>query len=340
MVNYLFRKESIYSAGIIGTGTYFPPRRVTNKELENLVDTTDEWIITKTGIKERRFACSELALSDLAIPAARKALEDAKIAPSEIDFIITGAMSHDYPATLFTGNLVKKAIGAEQAFAIDLNIICGGVPYCLEIAASMIESGRYKTGLIINGEIFSKYPHSRVTSVIFGDGAAAAVVSRVKKGYGLIGSVLGSKADGAENLGIFVGGSKKVFSQEVIESGEYHIHMNGRPIFEFAVDKFENAIKQVLEKTGTSISKIKYVFPHQANLNIIKEGMRMLGLPMNKTITNVQRHGNIGGGSVLTVIDEANRGGKLHDGDLIVTVAFGSGLSWGANVLRWYKKNR
>ena len=325
------------SAGIIGVGSFFPKRTVTNKELEALkvIGTSDEWITQKTGIKQRQFASSDMALSDICIPAARKALKDAGIKASEVDVIVVGAMSHDYPASILTGNIIKKAIGADNAYAIDLNVICAGSVCCLEIAAGLIESGKAKTVLVVNGEVFSKYPQTRVTSVIFGDGAAATVLKSVRSGYGILKTYIGSTADGAENLGIFVGGSHKIFSPEVAASGAYKIEMNGREIYKFAVEKFHTSVKEVLKQAGIPINKVKYIFSHQANINIIKEGMKMLGLPMSRTITNIDRHGNIGGGSVITVIDEAKRKGKMKSGDIIVTVAFGSGLAWGANVMRW-----
>ncbi len=327
-----------FNAGIVGLGSYFPARSVSNKELEKLIDTSDEWIKTKTGIRSRRFIASHKALSDLLIPAAKKALKDADTKSEDVDVIIVGAMSHDYMASILTGNIVKKAIGAKNAFAIDLNIICAGFIYSTELGASLIESGRAKTVLIVHGEVFSKYPHSRVTSVIFGDGAGAIVLKRVKQGLGFLNSYIGSNAEGAENLGIFVGGSKKLITPESFENGELQIYMNGKEIYKFAIEKFSESVNKVLEKEKLKIKDIDYVFSHQANLNIIKQGLASLGLPMNKTLTNIHKYGNIGGGSLITVLDEAKKKGLLKRGNLIVNVAYGAGLAWGANIMRWCDK--
>ncbi len=327
-----------YNAGIIGLGTKFPTRKVSNKELERILPTSDEWIKEKTGISHRRFIKSDKSLSDLCIPAAKKALKNARVSAKDIDVIIVGAMSHDYISSVLTGNIIKKAIKADKAYAIDLSIICAGFIYCSEVAAALIESGKAEKVLIVNGEVFSKYPHSRVTSVIFGDGAGAAVLGKVKKGKGIISSYIDSSSDGAENLGIFVGGSKKVFCEEVARSGEYMIHMNGRPLFDFAVRSFSQSINAALKKARLKLKDIDIVISHQANINIIKEGMRTLGLPMSKTYTNIHKYGNIGGGSVTTALYEAEQKGIIQPGSIVVCVAFGSGLAWGANIMKWCGK--
>jgi len=328
-----YKKRS--NAGIVGIGVHIPKRKVSNKELERYIDTSDEWITEKTGIRSRHFTTHDKALSDIAIPAARKALNDARVKAQDVDVVIVGAMSHDFMAGALTGNIIKKAIGAHKAYAIDLNIICAGFIYCTEIAASMIESGKAKTVLVINGEVFSKYPHSRVTSVIFGDGAGAVVMKEVRKDHGLLASDIGSSIDGAQNLGIFVGGSRNPFNADTYANNEFMITMNGREIFNFAVESFKESVETALKKAGLKISDVDHVFSHQANINIIREGMRSLGLPMDKTYTTIHKYGNIGGGSIVTVLHESRKKGILKKGDVIVNVAFGSGLAWGANVMRW-----
>jgi 3-oxoacyl-[acyl-carrier-protein] synthase-3 len=327
--------NQMISAGIIGMGSYLPPRIVTNKELETMIDTSDEWITTKTGIKERRFVPPDWALSDVCIRAAKKAIKNAGLKPDDIEVIIVGAMSHDYIGGILTSNIIKEKIGARNAFGMDLSIICPGALYCTEIAANFIRTGRYKYILVINGEVFSKYQHSRLTGVIFGDGAGAVVMGPVKKGFGLIDSYIRSELKNADKLAVMGGGSKYLFNEENMKNGLFKIQMDGPIIYKFAIDSFDDAVNKILERTGLSLNEVDIIIPHQANINIIKEAMNKLNLPLSKTYINVQKYGNIGGGSVNVALDEAQRKGLIKKGDIVMCVAFGAGLAWGANIMKW-----
>lgn len=337
MINRANKIGMIKPAGIIGLGKYLPPKVVTNDDLAKIMDTNDEWITTKTGIKSRRFIDKDkdIALSDICIPAARRAIKDAGLKHEQIDAVIVGAMSHDYPGGILTSNLVKDKIGAKNAFGLDLNTICPGAEYSMEVAGSLISSGKYKYVLVINGEVFSKYNHTRVTSVIFGDGAGAFVMGPARKGYGIIASYLRSQSKDSDKLAMLGGGSRHLFTPENVKKGYFQIQMDGPVIYKFAVSSFQDGVKGVLKKAGMKISDVDFLISHQANLNIIKDGMKQLGLPMDKTYTNIQKYGNIGGGSVIVALTEAREKGLIKKGDIVLCVAFGAGLAWGAVLMRW-----
>ena len=326
------------SAGIVGIGKYLPSRIVTNFDMAKMVDTSDEWIKKKLGISKRRFAKDTQALSDMGIVAARRAMRDAGVAAEDIDLIIVGALSHDYVGGTLTSNIIKDNIGAKNAFGIDLNIICAGFIYCVEVARRFVESGACKTVLVINGEIFSKYPQSRVTSVIFGDGAGALIMRPVKKGWGILSSHIDSSAEGGGDLGILIGGSRSPLTVDALKEGRFVVQMNGRSIYNFVLKAFPDAVNTVLRKAKLQIKDIDFLIAHQANVNLIRECMGILGLPMSKTYTNIHKYGNIGGGSVTVALEEAVKKGLVKRGDLVVTVAYGAGLAWGANVMRWCGK--
>ena len=321
-------------AGIIGVGKFLPKKRITNKDMEKLVDTSDEWIRSRIGIEERRFSPKDWALSDLCIPAARRAIKDAGLSGKDIDLIIVGAMTHDYLG-IFTGNIIKEKIGAKEAFAIDINIICSGVPTCIDMAASFIETGRYKNVLVVNGEIFSKYKMSRLASVIFGDGAGAIVLGPVKKDKGILASYLKTQMKDSDKLGMLGGGSKYPPTPENLKKGLFTVDLDGPVIYKFAVRSFKDAVTKVAKKAKIKIKDIDFIIPHQANIRIITQGMKDLGLGMEKTYTNVDKYGNIGGGSVSVAMTEAVKKNKIKPGNIVVTVAFGAGLAWGANIMRW-----
>lgn len=328
-------KEDRIYAGIVGLGMHLPPKVMTNKDMEKIVDTSDEWITTKLGIKRRRFVDKDTALSDIGIKAAKRALKDAGIKPEEIDAVIVSALSLDYGGGAMTSNIIKDRIGAKRAFGIDMTAICAGFVYSVEVASALIQSGKYSTILVINGETFSKYPQSRVTSVIFGDGAGAFVMKKVRKGYGVISSYIQSTSEGSLDLGITIGGSRNPLTLEDLKNGKFVIQMEGQNIYRFVQKAFPDAVTNALRKAGLSIKDVDFVIAHQANLNLIKEGMRSLGLPMSKTYTNIHKYGNIGGGSVTLALKEAVEKRLIKKGDIVVTVAYGAGLTWGANVIRW-----
>jgi 3-oxoacyl-[acyl-carrier-protein] synthase-3 len=326
-----------FSAGIASTGMYVPPKIVTNKDMESMVETSDAWITEKTGIKARRFVEGDKALSDICIPAARQAIRMAGILGKDVDTIIVGAISHDYQG-IPTANILKKALGAKDAYTLDINVICSGFVQSLDLACKLVREGSHKNVLVLNGEVFSRYKHSRLTSVIFGDGAGAFIVRRMKKGKGLLSTYLKSDVTNATKLAMLGGGSRYPATTQNINKGLFTIQMDGKAIFDFATKAFPEAIIGAAKKAGVDVSDIDMVISHQANIRIIKEGMKQIGLPMSKTYTNIHKYGNIGGGSITVALHEALKKGLIRRNDLVATVAFGAGLSWGANIMRWCDK--
>jgi 3-oxoacyl-[acyl-carrier-protein] synthase-3 len=330
----LANAKKVRPVGITGVGMFLPPKVVTNKDLEKVMDTTDEWIRTRIGIESRRFARKDQALSDICIPAAKAALNDAGVKAEDVDLIIVGAMSHDFYGVQ-TGNIIKESIGAKNAVAIDINIICSGAPTCIEIGSKFIRDGTFDTVLVINGEVFSKYEHSRVTKVIFGDGAGAAVLQPSRAGSGILSTYLGTRYEDPSKLGMLGGGSRYPPTKENIDAGRFIVTMDGPLIYKFAVDAFDRSVREAVKRADLKLKDIDFVISHQANVRIIKEGMERLGLPPTKTYMNIQKYGNIGGGSVLVALKEALSKKLIRHGDIVVLVAFGAGLGWGATVMRW-----
>ncbi|NLY55169.1 MAG: ketoacyl-ACP synthase III [Firmicutes bacterium] len=331
----------IYSAGIIGLGKYLPERIVTNRELEELVDTSDEWITTRTGISERRIAAAEQATSDLAIAAAQEALLDARLGADELDLIIVATISPDmiFPATAC---LVQAALGATKAAAFDLSAGCSGYVYALITAAQFIAAGLYQNVLVVGADTLSRLTdwQDRRTCVLFGDGAAAAVVGRVPDGYGILGSLLGADGTGGNHLYLPAGGSRRPASPETLENREHYIKMSGPEVFKFAVKVMEEATLQVIEQAGLTLADIDLFVPHQANIRIIDSSLHRMGVPHERVFLNVDKYGNTSAASVGIALAEAVAAGRVHDGDNILLVGFGAGLTWGSAVLKWYDRRQ
>jgi 3-oxoacyl-[acyl-carrier-protein] synthase-3 len=326
---------AITSVGILGTGSRVPDTVVTNADLERRLNTTDEWISTRTGIKARRIVADNEASSDLAIAAARAALEDAAIDASEIDLLIVCTLTPDYlmPATAV---LVQEAIGAGRCAAFDLNAACSGFCYALDVATHMIAGGAYRRGLVIGAEVMSRTLdwEDRSTCVLFGDAAGAVVLGPVDHG-GVLGSVLGADGRGASLLYIPGGGFKEPLSTEAIASKRNCMSMKGREVYRFAVQVMGDAAACALERCGLTPADVSLFVPHQANIRIIESAARRLGLPFEKVFVNLDKYGNTSAASIPLALDEAVREGRIHEGDIVVAVGFGAGLTWGANVIRW-----
>ena len=323
--------------GIKGLGVAFPEKEVTNQDLELKIDTTDEWIYGKTGIKTRYFASSKDSVSKLGFLAAKDALKNSKIDPSEIDLIIVGSNTHDYTTGPFTSTLIKESLCAKNALAIDLNIACAGFVYSLEMAQNYVNSGKYKNILIVNGEVWTKLPYffeDRTTAVIFGDGAAAAVISPVNEN-GLIYTTLHTDSQGAFNLYRPNGGGKQMVTKSIIENKKDILIMNGKNIFSYAVDAFQKRVQEVCKKSGISLEEIDFIISHQANINIISKAMSLLNLPMSKTHTTLEKFGNTGGSSAIISLKDACDLGKISKGDNVLVVQFGAGLASGATIMKW-----
>ncbi|QGP93028.1 3-oxoacyl-[acyl-carrier-protein] synthase 3 protein 1 [Neomoorella glycerini] len=322
--------------GIVGTGSCLPERILTNAELEQMVDTSDEWIRSRTGIRERRIASHDTAASDLAVPAAAKALAMAGLPAEAVDLIIVATVT---PDTLFpaTACLVQERLGARGAAAFDLSAGCSGFIYALAVASQFIAAGVYQTALVIGVEILSKIINwqDRNTCVLFGDGAGAVVLQAVPEGEGVLGLHLGADGNGGSLLSIPAGGSRLPASPSTVQNRLHTIHMNGPEVFKFAVRVMGEASLKALEQAGLRKEEVDFLIPHQANIRIIEAATKRLGLPPEKVYVNLDRYGNMSSASIPVALDEAYREGRLKRGDKVVLVAFGAGLTWGATVLSW-----
>lgn len=326
------------AVGILGVGCYVPEKILTNQDLEKIVDTSDEWITERTGIKQRHIAAPEEATSDLATKAALMALEDAKVSPEEIDLIILGTASSDH---IFPSSacLVQAKIGAKNAAAFDLAAGCSGFVYSLAVASQMIKTGLYNKILIIGAETLSRIMNweDRNTCVLFGDGAGAAVVGEVEDGYGVLGIDMGADGNGGMHLYQPAGGSRKPATPETAANHEHTIHMNGPEVFKFAIQIMGKTAKKALEKANMKPEELDMLFPHQANLRIISSAAKRLKMPMEKVWVNVNNYANTSAASIPIALTEAQAAGKLTKGMNIILDGFGAGLTWAAIVLKWSK---
>ncbi|MBE3102418.1 MAG: ketoacyl-ACP synthase III [Firmicutes bacterium] len=326
----------LYSAGIIGTGSYVPERIITNKDIEKLVDTSDEWIITRTGIKERRIADNDMATSDLGTIAARRALENAGVSAEELDLIIVATVTPDmnFPSTAC---LIQNNLKATKAAAFDIEAACSGFLYILTIANQFIATGMYKNILIIGAECLSRFTNwkDRNTCILFGDGAGAAVVSRVEEGYGILSQFLGADGSGGELLTLKAGGSRHPATSETIENNLHYISMDGSEVFKFAVRIMVSAAEEAIRLANLTKEDINYLIPHQANIRIIDGAAKRLNMSTDKVWVNLDRYGNMSAASIPVALDEAVRSGNINKGDNICLVGFGGGLTWASCVIKW-----
>ncbi len=321
--------------GILGVGMYLPEKRLTNKDLEKIVDTTDEWITTRTGIKERRIAREDEATSDMATMAAKRALEDAKLTPADIDLIIVATITPDmfFPATAC---IVQDKLGARQVPAFDVSVACSGFIYGLAIAKQFIASGTYKHALVIAAEKLSTITDwsDRNTCVLFGDGAGAAVLGPVEKG-GILSVHLGANGKQGELIKLPAGGSRIPASKKSVEDKLHFIKMNGSELFKHAVKIMADAALEATKSLGLKAEDIKLVIPHQANLRILNAVAKRMGLTEDKIYLNIEKYGNMSAASSAVAFVEAIKGGRIKRGDKVLLDAFGGGLTWGAIVLEW-----
>ncbi|MBC7087099.1 MAG: ketoacyl-ACP synthase III [Tissierellales bacterium] len=326
--------------GISGIGSFIPEKVLTNEDLSKIVDTNDEWIITRTGIEERHIADEFTATSDLATKAAIKAMEDANVDPKEIDLIIlaTATPDHFFPAT---AAIVQKNIGAVNAAAFDMSVGCSGFVYAMVTGANFIATGIYNKVLIIGAETLSKIVNwnDRNTCVLFGDGAGACILEPCDESFGILASELGSDGANGECLIMPAGGSRKPATIQTVEENLHTIKMDGKEVFKFAVRVMDKSTTNVLEKAGLSKEDIDFFIPHQANIRIIDAGLKKLELSKDKTIINLNKYGNISSASIPVALDELSKSKRLKKGDNLLLVAFGAGLSWASVVMRWAKED-
>ncbi len=327
---------NLIPAGITGTGMGLPGKIMTNADLEKIVDTSDEWITTRSGIKQRYIAEPGEYTSDLAVKAAWEALEQAGLKPEELDAIIVGTITPDYPFPA-AACVVQEKLGAHRAAAFDLSAGCTGFMYAITVGAQFINTGMYRNILIIGAETLSRILNweDRTTCVLFGDGAGAVVLQPVSKGKGILACELGSDGAGVPLLLQTAGGSKYPASAETVSGKQHSIYMAGKDVFKFAVKVMGEVAEKAIAKAGLTIDDIDFFIPHQANIRIIDSAAKRLGLDMSKVFVNVDRYGNTSSASIGIALAEAVREGKVKDGDTLVLVGFGAGLTWGACVLCW-----
>jgi 3-oxoacyl-[acyl-carrier-protein] synthase-3 len=321
--------------GIIGVGEYLPSKVLTNADLEKMVDTSDEWITSRTGIKERRLVAKNEAASDLAIRAAKQALEDAHLKPTDIELIIVATITPDMPFPS-VACLLQEALSVKNAVCFDVSAACAGFIYALSVAKQFIASGTYKNALVIGAEVLSSVTdwQDRNTCVLFGDGAGAVVLSEVKSG-GILSTYLGSDGTKRDLLLIPGGGSRNPASVDTLDKRLHYIKMQGNELFKLAVTIMAEAAQVALKKAGLECKDIDLVIPHQANIRIIMAMAKKLNLPKEKIYLNIEKYGNMSSASTVTALCEAVKSGRIKKGDIVLLDAFGAGLVWGACVIEW-----
>lgn len=324
-----------FFAKVSGVGSCVPGKVLSNQDLEKMVDTSDEWITTRTGIKERRIASPQETTSALALEAARRALQMAQVDPRELDLIVVATVTPDmfFPATAC---LLQRELGAPQAACFDLEAGCTGFVYALVVAEKYLIGGGGEKALVVGAETLSKIVdwEDRATCVLFGDGAGACVLEKTDR-PGLIASYLGSDGGGAHLLELPAGGSRIPASRESVEKRLHYIKMNGNEVFKFAVRIMEEASREVTKRAGVGLEEVALFVPHQANIRIIDSAARRLKIPQEKIFVNVHKYGNTSSASIPIALDEAYREGKIKEGDLVLLVGFGAGLTWGSALIRW-----
>ncbi|MBD3335590.1 MAG: beta-ketoacyl-ACP synthase III [Candidatus Eisenbacteria bacterium] len=326
------------SAVIIGTGSYVPESVLNNAQLERIVDTSNDWIITRTGIRERRISSPEQASSDLAEAASRRALDDAGIEAAELDAIIVATVTPDY---MFpnTSSQLQHRLGARPTMAFDVSAACSGFLYALHVGRSLILAGEAETILVVGVESLSKITDytDRTTCILFGDGAGAAILKPAPGGSGVLGTVLAADGRHGELIRQPAGGSRMPWSQEALDTRQQFLKMRGNEVFKIGVRAMETACRQALEKTGLDPGDVDILIPHQANIRIIDALAKRLEVAHENVIINIDRYGNTSAASVAIGLDEGQRSGKIKRGDVVLTVAFGSGVTWASSVIRWEK---
>ncbi|MFB5191535.1 beta-ketoacyl-ACP synthase III [Alicyclobacillus fastidiosus] len=322
-------------AGILGTGSALPNRVLTNADLEQMVETNNEWIVTRTGIEERRIAEPGEATSDYVAAACQRALEMSGVAPSDVDMLICATVTPDH-AFPSTGNLVQERLGLTKASAFDLSAACSGFLYALSLGTSMIEAGRAKYVLVSAGDILSRIVDytDRTTCVLFGDGAGAVLLGPAEGDSGVMSFAIHSDGSGKDTLYLKAGGSRYPATQETVAKGDHYLKMAGRDTFKFAVQAMVSATEEVLEQAGLQPEDVALYVPHQANLRIIDAARRRFHIPDERVALTLNKYGNTSGSSIPIALDEFYRAGRVKKGDVVLCVGFGAGLTWGAAAFR------
>jgi 3-oxoacyl-[acyl-carrier-protein] synthase-3 len=335
-VNFTGKKPQVRDVRILSTGSYTPEKVLTNADFEKMVDTSDEWIVTRTGIRERRIAADDVAASDLAEIAGRRALERARIRPEDLDGILVATVTGDHPFPS-TSCLIQARLGARQAFCLDLQAACSGFIYSCEVARGLIGAGLAETLLVVAVEVLSKITdyEDRATCVLFGDAAGAAVLVPGDEEHRILASYLGADGEQASLIEMPAGGSRVPISHEAVDQRLHYLKLKGNEVFKLGVRGMAEACFQVLDRAGVTPGEIDLLVPHQANLRIIDALAKRVEIDPEKVFVNVDRYGNTSAASVPLALDEACAQGRLREGDLVMLVVFGGGLTVGATLLRW-----
>jgi len=321
---------------ILGTGSELPAKIVTNRELEQMVDTSDEWITVRTGIKERRILEEGKGNADMAFQAARRALDDAGVEAKDLDAIVMGTVSADYPFPS-SACVLEDLLGARNAFSFDVGAACSGFLNALSVADLYIRSGKIEKALVVGSDALSRFINWQDcgTCILFGDGAGAVVLGASENGSGILSTKLRTDGSYAKTLYVPAGGSLKPPRAETVRNNEHTISMNGKEVFKTAVRSMEEISRQALEEAGVTIDQVALVVPHQANKRIIVALAERLEVPMEKVMVNLEKYGNTSAASIPVALDEARRQGRINPGDIVLLNAFGAGFAWGAAVVKF-----
>lgn len=328
--------QLVRPVGILGLGTDLPAEVLSNSDLERLVETSDDWIVERTGMRERRRAAPDQATSDLATAAAERALADAGLPAADIELIIVATATPDSPLPA-TACLVQQRLGAHRAAGFDISIACSGFVNALSTARALIACGTYGNALVIGAEVLTSITdyEDRASCILFGDGAGAVVLHPAAERGVFLDSCAGIDGSGGDLIHIPAGGSRRPASAETVAGREHFMRLDGRRVFKFAAQKIPESVTTLLSRNGYSIDDLDLLVPHQANLRIIEAAAQRLALPMDRVVVNIERVGNTSSASIPIALEEARSAGRLKPGSLVCLVGFGAGLSWGANLLRW-----
>ena len=323
------------AVGISSTGSYVPDRVVTNAELAQLVDTSDEWIFSKLGIRERRVASPDQCTSDLASEAARRALASARMAPVDVDLLLVATATPDRLAPS-TACIVQDKLGAVNAVAFDLAAVCSGFIYGIWVASSLIWTGQIQRAVVVGADTFSRITDwKRRDCVFFGDGAGAAVLSPCREGFGFLGFDLGSDGRGWRGFTIPAGGSENPASEETVCQRQHFYQHDGREVFREATRRMPSSVQACLAKCGLNLNDVDWVVPHQPSIRILEETARVLGIPFDRVLHNMDRYANTSAATIPLLLDERVRDGTIEHGQRLVFTAMGAGWTWGTAILRW-----
>ncbi len=329
----------LISCGMLGVGTYVPERVLTNQDLENIVDTTDEWIVSRTGIRTRHMLAEGQTTSDMATEAARRALANAGMEAEELDLIICCTFTGDHSCPN-TACIIQNKLGIKRLIpAFDLSAACSGFVYGCTVASGFIRSGIYKRILVIGTEAMTRFLdfQDRNTCVLFGDGAGAAVLGPVAPGKGLLGQSLGADGSGGELIWIPAGGAREPITAETLQARRQYLQMSGNDVYKFATRILGTAVQEALANAGNGYKAedLDVIIPHQANIRIIEVAARKLGVPLDRFVININKYGNTSAATVPLALGDALAEGRIKDGSLVALVAFGGGLTYGASIWRW-----